>query len=146
MKLELNLLIHEDKLKKRVVAGKMQVFDLIRRKYIIATPEEWVRQLFILYLLNEKNININKIAIEKQLMVNQMPKRFDIVIFAPDHTPMTIIECKSPKISISDDTFRQASMYNMELRAPFLIVTNGMSTYHCAIDFEKRSFQFLTEI
>ncbi|MFZ4544273.1 MAG: type I restriction enzyme HsdR N-terminal domain-containing protein [Saprospiraceae bacterium] len=146
MKLELNLLIHEDKLKKRIVSGKLQVFDLVRKKYVVATPEEWVRQLFILYLVHEKNININKIAVEKQLMINQLPKRFDIVIFAQDHSPLTIIECKSPKISISDDTFRQASMYNMELRAPFLIVTNGMWTYHCAIDFDNKSYQFLTDI
>lgn len=146
MQLEINLLVHEDKIKKRVDEGKVRVFDPVRRKFLVATPEEWVRQLFISFLVNEKNIPLSKIAVEKQLLINNMQKRFDIVVYGDDFSPLTIIECKSPKISISDDTFRQASLYNLELRAPFLIVTNGMATYHCAIDFASRSFRFLSSI
>jgi type I site-specific restriction-modification system R (restriction) subunit len=146
MKLEINLLLHEDKIKKRVDQGKVRVYDPIRKKYLLATPEEWVRQLFISFLVSEKNIPLNKIAVEKQLVINSMQRRFDIVVYGENFVPLTIIECKSPKVSISDDTFRQASAYNLELRAPFLIVTNGMTTYHCAIDFENRSFRFLNSI
>ena len=146
MKLEINLLNHEERIKKRVDSGTVRLFDPVRKKYLVATPEEWVRQLFIYFLLHEKNIPLSRIAVEKQLFVNNLQRRFDIVVYGDNFLPHTIIECKSPKINISDDTFRQASAYNLELRAPFLVVTNGMATYHCAIDFENSSFRFLNSI
>lgn len=146
MNIEINLLGYEGLLRKREESGKLRLFDPVRKKYLVATPEEWVRQLFISFLVNEKKIPLGRIAVEKQLFVNNLQRRFDIVVYGEDFLPHTIIECKSPKIGISDDTFRQASAYNLELRAPFLVVTNGMVTYHCAIDFEEQSFHFLSSL
>jgi type I site-specific restriction endonuclease len=147
MKLELNLLKHSAFIqRKQSEQNKAQLFDIIRKKYVAATPEEWVRQLFIHYLLSEKGINKNKISVEKQLIVNGLQKRFDIVIYDDSLAPHTLIECKAPSVAITDDVFRQASTYNLVLKAPFLMVTNGQETYHCAIDFDTQDFRFLNEI
>jgi hypothetical protein len=147
MKLELNLLKHSGTIQRRKTPDdKVQLYDSIRKKYVAATPEEWVRQLFIQFLILDKKINKNKIAVEKQLIVNGLQKRFDIVIYNEMLLPQTLIECKAPSVAINDDVFRQAATYNLVLKAPFLIVTNGQETYHCAIDFEQQDYLFLSEI
>ena len=143
MKLDINLLKHKDLIQQKNVEGKQWLYDIIRKKYIVATPEEWVRQLLIHFLLSEKKMNKNKIAVEKQLIINGMQKRFDLLVYNDLIQPHILIECKAPSISLNDDVFRQAANYNFALRAPFLIITNGIETYHCAIDFDAERYIFL---
>ncbi len=146
MKLDINLLKHSDLVQQRTLAGKTQLYDVIRKKYVAATPEEWVRQLLIHFLLLEKGVNKNKIAVEKQLIINELQKRFDLMVYDNDLKPHILIECKAPSVPINDDVFRQAATYNFALRAPFLMVTNGRETYYCAIDFEEGTYSFMAKI
>ncbi len=121
------------------------IFDPIRQKYLVLQPEELVRQLFLQYLMLEKKISKNRIAVEKVLTYNGLTKRFDILIYDADTKPLIIVECKAPKIKISQAVFNQAATYNFIFRAPFLVVTNGLETHACAMDYEAETFRFLGE-
>jgi len=122
------------------------IFDELRKKNIVLTPEEWVRQHFVKYLIHEKNYPISLIAIEKQLTINNLKKRTDILIFSKTGTPHIIVECKAPHIKITQDTFDQIARYNLKLNADFLIVTNGLEHYYCKLDVINESYIFLPEI
>ncbi len=126
--------------------GKRWIFDQIRRKYLVLQPEEFVRQLVICYLLDEKNYNRNRIAIEKKLEINGMTKRCDILVFQQNMQPWLLVECKAPGVALDEATFRQAALYNMPLQVQYLMVTNGHTTYCCRMDYEKNDFEFLEEI
>lgn len=141
---KLNLPSYQFKLKSS--ENKQLIFDIIRKKYVILTPEEWVRQNFIHYLIYEKNYPISLISVEKQLTVNQLKKRFDILIYNTSGKPDIIIECKSPSIKISQNTFDQIARYNMVIDAPYLIVTNGLTHYFCKLDTKNKKYQFLKDI
>ena len=142
----LDLLKHSDKLITKKENGKVKIFDPIRKKYLVAAPEESVRQLLTLYLLEDLSYSKNAISIEKMLIVNGLQKRFDILVYDENTKPFLIVECKSPKIKITDDVFRQAAVYNFELQAPYLVVCNGLETYCCKMDYEKKSFEFLENL
>ena len=142
----LDLLKHSDKLITKKENGKVKIFDPVRKKYLVATPEESVRQLLTLYLLEDLSYSKNAISIEKMLIVNGLQKRFDILVYDENTKPFLIVECKSPKIKITDDVFRQAAVYNFELQAPYLVVCNGLETYCCKMDYEKKSFEFLENL
>ncbi len=122
------------------------IFDKVRKKYVVLTPEEWVRQNFIAYLIEEKKYPISLIAVEKQLTINNLKKRSDILIFSSEGLPNILIECKSPTIKISQDTFDQIARYNLKLHANYLIVTNGLQHYFCQIDIENKTYIFLKNI
>ena len=122
------------------------IFDSIRKKYVVLTPEEWVRQNFISYLVETKNDPKGLIAVEKKVDVNSMPQRSDIVLYNNKAIPVMIVECKASSVKISQDTFNQIARYNMKLRVPYLVVTNGLNHYCCHIDYEKNSFEFIPEI
>ena len=141
---KLNLPTYQFRLKNS--QNKQLIFDIIRKKYVVLTPEEWVRQNLIQYLTNEKKYPISLIACEKQLIVNNLKKRFDILIFNTEGNPEVIIECKAPKIPISQSTFDQIAQYNMVLNAKTLIVSNGLQHYSCEMDHDKKSYSFLKEI
>jgi hypothetical protein len=141
---KLNLPSFQFKLKSS--ENKQLIFDIIRKKYVVLTPEEWVRQNLIHFLIKEKNYPISLISCEKQLLVNKLKKRFDLLIYGPNGTPILIIECKSPKIKISQDTFDQIARYNMELKSEFLVVSNGIMHYSCKVNTEDKSYIFLEEI
>ena len=126
--------------------NKQLIFDKIRKKYVVLTPEEWVRQNFVTYLLEEKKYPISLIAIEKQVTVNKLKKRFDILVFDKKGNHNIIVECKSPKIKITQDTFDQIARYNLALNAEYLIVTNGISHYYCKMDSENKKYVFLEDI
>ena len=126
--------------------NKPYIFDIIRKGFYSLTPEEWVRQHMIHYLIQEKKYSPQLIAIEKQLNINGLKRRFDIVVFNKKLQPHILIECKAPTVLISQKTFDQANQYNWLLKAPFLILTNGLKHYICKIDFEQNKYQFLTEI
>ena len=142
----LDLLKHSDKLITKKENGKVKIFDPIRKKYLVAAPEESVRQLLTLYLLEDLSYSKNAISIEKMLIVNGLQKRFDILVYDENTKPFLIVECKSPKIKITDDVFRQAAVYNFELQAPYLVVCNGLETYCCKMDYEKKTFEFLENL
>ena len=122
------------------------IFDNLRKKYLVLTPEEWVRQHYVQYLVQEKNYPVSLIALEKQLTINNLKKRTDIVIYNKDGQPEIIVECKASHIKISQDTFDQIARYNLQLKAKYLIVTNGLEHYYCNMDFENENYQFLKEI
>ena len=141
---KLNLPSFQFKLKSS--ENKQLIFDIIRKKYVVLTPEEWVRQNLIHFLIKEKNYPISLISCEKQLLVNKLKKRFDLLIYGPNGTPILIIECKSPKVKISQDTFDQIARYSMELKSEFLVVSNGIIHYSCKVNHEDQSYIFLEEI
>lgn len=126
--------------------NKVAIFDDIRKKFIILTPEEWVRQHTIQYLLQEKNYPKSYLNVEKLLKINDLSKRYDIVVFQPDGTIFLLVECKAPEVKISQQTFDQIARYNLTLKAKYLMVTNGLNHYFCQMDFEKEKYVFLDEL
>lgn len=141
---ELNLPKYNYKLKQQ--NGKTYIFDCIRKKYLVLTPEEWVRQNFIHFLINKKNIPRSLIVIEKGLKFNEMQKRADVLVFDGNKTPLVLIECKAASVKVTQETFYQIARYNMVFKVPFLIVTNGLNHYCCAINFTNQSIVFLEDI
>lgn len=125
--------------------GQNRIFDHIRKKYVHLTPEEWVRQHFIRYLSEHKNYPLSLIAVEKELRVNKLKRRPDIVVFNRNHQPLLVVECKAPSVSITQDTFDQIARYNISLQVQYLVVTNGMEHYCCKIINEKE-YIFLKDI
>ena len=126
--------------------NKVSIFDSIRKKFVVLQPEEWVRQHCIEFLINEKGYPISLINVEKELTINSLKKRYDIVIYNSDGTIHLIVECKAPKILINQKTFDQIARYNLELNATYLMVTNGLNHYYCQMDFELERYQFLKDI
>ncbi|MBU2901749.1 type I restriction enzyme HsdR N-terminal domain-containing protein [Maribacter dokdonensis] len=122
------------------------IFDEIRKKFIVLTPEEWVRQHVIKFLIQEKNYPISHINVEKQITLNGLKKRYDIVVFKPDGKLDILVECKAPEITISQNTFDQIAQYNFKLNANYLMVTNGLAHYYCQMDFVAEKYQFMQEI
>lgn len=126
--------------------NKPYIFDIIRKGYYLLTPEEWVRQHMIHYLVYEKKYSPQLIAVEKQLNINGLKRRFDIVVFNKKLQPYILIECKAPEVPVSQKTFDQANQYNWLLKAPYLILSNGLKHYICRINFENNNYLFLKEI
>ncbi|KFF15143.1 type I restriction enzyme HsdR N-terminal domain-containing protein [Flavobacterium hydatis] len=126
--------------------NKVSIFDEIRKKFIILTPEEWVRQHVVLFLMTEKKYPKSLINVEKVLKVNGLRKRYDIVVYNPDGTIYILVECKAPEVKISQATFDQIARYNMTMNAQYLMVTNGLSHYFCQMDFENEKYEFLREL
>jgi hypothetical protein len=126
--------------------NKVSIFDEIRKKFMLMTPEEWVRQNVVRFLLEEKKYPKSYINVEKIIKINGLTKRYDIVVFQPNGKIFLLIECKAPEVPISQNTFDQIARYNMVLEAEFLMVTNGLNHYFCKMDFEKEQYQFLKEL
>jgi type I site-specific restriction endonuclease len=124
--------------------GNLQVFDIIRKKFIEATPEEWVRQNIIHYLINHKQVPASMISIEKQLLLNSTKRRTDLVIFNSNLKPLLIIECKAPQIEINQLTINQALRYNIELNVPAIFLSNGLQ--HIFLKLENNEPKVLKEI
>ncbi len=132
------------KLKKQ--NAKWLIFDPVRKKYYVLTPEEWVRQHVLQYLTVEKKYPLYLIAVEKELQINQTKRRFDIVVYNRQMKPEILVECKAPQIAITQKTFDQANQYNWLLKAPYLFLTNGLRHFICRIDFEAKQFEFLKDL
>lgn len=124
----------------------MYIFDTIRKKFVVLQPEEWVRQHTLRFLMEEKKYPTSIINVEKQITVNGLKKRFDIVVFNSDGSIKILVECKSPDIKISQATFDQIAQYNIQLKAAYLMVTNGLEHYYCQIDLKEEKYTFLREI
>jgi type I site-specific restriction endonuclease len=140
----LNFPKYDFKLKKS--NNSIQIFDSIRKKWIAITPEEWVRQHIIQYLILEKKYPISLIAVEMAINVNQTAKRCDIVLFNRDAKPLVIVECKAPSVELTQKTFDQAAVYNLTLMVDYLLITNGINHYFCKVDFVNKKYDFVKEI
>ncbi len=141
---DLNLPPYDFRISKK--DGQFRIFDEIRKKYVALTPEEWVRQHFIMYMVNEKQVPAGLIVLEKKLILNTMTRRPDILIHDRQGNPLMIIECKAPEVKISQDTFDQVARYNSVIRVPYLVVTNGLQHYCCLMDYGKQTYKYLEDI
>ena len=126
--------------------NKVSIFDAVRKKFIILQPEEWVRQHCVQYLMTEKKYPHSLINVEKELTINNLKKRYDIVVFNTQGEVHLIVECKAPQIPIDQSTFDQIARYNLALKATYLMVTNGLQHYYCQMDFEAETYVFLKDI
>jgi len=142
---KLNLPEYQFRLRKNK-ESKTEIFDKIRKRFYVLTPEEWVRQNFINYLIQEKKFPASLMAIEKGLKLNGMTKRTDIVQYNKSGKPILIVECKAPEVKLSQDTFDQAARYNLSLKVDYLIITNGLEHYACKMDYKENRIHFLKEI
>ena len=133
-------------LKTKLVEGTTQVFDVIRKKYFKLTSEEWVRQHFFHYLNNEKNYPFGLMGVEKMIKYNSLQTRADIVLYNAEGIPNMIVECKAPNMKITQDTFNQIARYNFKLKVKYLVVTNGMQHFCCAMDYQTNKIEFLEDI
>jgi len=141
---ELNLPSYEFRLKKD--DGQVRIFDEVRKKYVALTPEEWVRQHFIMYLIKQKQVPAGLIILEKQLIMNKMSRRPDILIHNRLGEAVMIVECKAPEVNITQDTFDQVARYNSVLSVQYLVVTNGLQHFCCQMDYKGNTYRFLEEI
>lgn len=126
--------------------NKILIFDPIRKKFVIRTPEEWVRQHTVQFLIHEKNIPQIRIQIEKEIQLHGVKKRYDIVVYNPDGSLHLIVECKAPSITIDQAVFDQIARYNLALKSTYLMVTNGLSHYYCQMDYKNERYIFLKEL
>tara|TARA_B100002019_G_C21262349_1_gene597474 strand:+ start:1483 stop:1923 length:441 start_codon:yes stop_codon:yes gene_type:complete len=137
----LNFPNYEFRLKKE--GQKRFIFDLIRKKYVQLSSEEWVRQNCIRFLIEEKRISKFSIAIEKEIEFNGIKKRFDIVSYSSEGKINLLVECKAPNIEINQKTFDQILIYNKILKSKYLMVTNGINHYYCKINEDRKNIKFL---
>lgn len=128
------------------INGKQEIFDVIRKKYVRLTPEEWVRQHFLNYMISHLGYPPSLIVVEAALTYNNMKKRFDILAYLSNGKPCLVVECKAPSVDLTQAVFDQVAMYNMTLAVDYLVVTNGLSHYACRIDHGKREYAFLKEV
>lgn len=133
-------------IKTKMEGDKEWLWDVVRTKYVVAGPEEWVRQQVVHYLLEKKNVPKALIAVEKTVQVNGLNKRFDILVYDQKTQPLLMVECKAPKIDLDEKTFEQISRYNLSLKVPYWFVTNGLKNYCCYFDEAKNQLQILAEI
>ena len=144
--IDLNLLQYKNLLETKSDGDKTYIMDPIRRKWIVMTPEEFVRQLTIQYLFELAADSKRLISVEKQINVNGITKRFDILLYDDSAHPYLLVECKAPKVALTDLTFQQISFYNVELKVPLLLITNGRDSYFCKVDFINGTYSFEKEI
>jgi hypothetical protein len=132
----------------KIIEGdtRKEIFDPIRKKYVKLTPEEWVRQNFVQYLIQHGKYPAGLIGIEVMFKLNTLTRRVDILVHNRSGIPVMIVECKKPEENINDEVFDQIVCYNMKFKLPYLIVTNGMSHYACKIDNTNRTYEFLNVI
>lgn len=142
--LALNLPPYETKITEK--EGKRQILDILRRSFVALTPEEWVRQHFVHYLLEHKGYPAALMANEVAIMLNGTKRRCDTVVYDRLLRPRAIIEYKAPEIKITKEVFAQISRYNLKLKVEYLIISNGLQHYCCRMDYEKQSYTFLQEI
>ena len=142
--MEINLPSYEIKLREQ--GGKREIFDFLRRRYVALTPEEWVRQHFVHYLVEHKGYPKGLLANELELQVGEKHLRCDTVLYNNELQPVMIVEYKAPDIAITQRVFDQITVYNMLLHVDYLVVSNGLQHYCCRMDYARRSYEFLRDI
>jgi hypothetical protein len=128
------------------INSKNEIFDRVRMKYVALTPEEWVRQHLINYLITEKNVPASLLAVEKSLKLNNLIKRADIVVYSKNGKALMLVECKAPGVKITQTTFEQIARYNMVHEVNYLLVSNGLEHFCALVDFRQRKVDFINEI
>ena len=140
----LNLPSYQFKLKTE--NKKTKIFDVIRKKYLVLTPEEWVRQHIIHFLIIEKGFPKSLIAVEKGLKLNRLQKRVDILIYSTKGEPIFMVECKAPNIPINQKVLDQIGRYNISFKLPYLLITNGLEHFCAKVDFKTERIEFLKDL
>ncbi|MEI6884868.1 MAG: type I restriction enzyme HsdR N-terminal domain-containing protein [Bacteroidota bacterium] len=123
--------------------GKEEIYDVVRRKFVRLTPEEWVRQHFINFFVSHHDYPLSLLQVEGKLTYNHLTKRSDIVVYGRNGKPLMAVECKAPSVEITQKVFDQLAMYNFTLGVSYLVLTNGMQNYICRMEPEKGSYSFL---
>ncbi|MBI9054520.1 MAG: type I restriction enzyme HsdR N-terminal domain-containing protein [Bacteroidales bacterium] len=130
----------------KLIEQRKYIFDFIRKKFVILTPEEWVRQNFLKYVVDEKKYPESLIAVEKEFKLNKLSKRSDAIVYNKLGNPVLIVECKAASVKIDQNVFDQIARYNMKLNVEFLVVTNGLEHYCCKINYKTQKYTFLKDI
>jgi hypothetical protein len=125
--------------------GKVAIFDIIRKKHVILTPEEWVRQHLVHYFINELNYPKSLISVEDSLKVNKMQKRSDIIMYNREGQLFMLVECKSAKIKLNQSSMIQLSNYNQKYHSEYLALTNGLQVYVCKMDYVNKKAEYLEQ-
>jgi len=142
--LQLNLPAYSFNIKKE--KGNHFIFDSIRKRFVSLTPEEWVRQHFVAFLIEEKKYPSALIANEMTISYNGLKKRCDTLIYNRNREIVLIIEYKAPHVAITQEVFDQVAVYNMKLKVNYMIISNGMEHFCCRIDYENMRYDYLKEI
>ncbi len=122
--------------------NKPHIFDILRKKLILLTPEEWVRQHVINFLISY-NIPKNHIAVEKKIIINKMTKRFDLVVYDRNGNVLLLVECKAPNVKIDQKVFDQTSIYNQYMKSKYLMITNGLNHFYFKVDSKAKTYNFV---
>ncbi len=130
----------------RLEGNKRMVFCVIRKKWLVLQPEEFVRQLLLHFLIGDMRYNRNRITVERGLTVNSEAHRTDLLVFDRDMRPFLLIECKAPQVPLSTATFRQAAKYNGPMQVPYLMICNGQDSYIAEIDYAANDYRFLSAV
>ena len=146
MRLAIDFLQFQPDLKVKKEGKQRLIFCVIRKKYLVLQPEELVRQLTIQYLITHRNYNRNSIHVERGLRVNGLYRRTDIIVYDDNIEAYLLVECKRPKVKITQAVFDQIARYNLTLKVKYLLVTNGIDTFCCEMDYENQSYRFLTDV
>lgn len=126
--------------------GGPVVFDPSRRRWVALTPEEWVRQHFLLHLVHDLGCPLSLISAEKTITLHGLTKRADIVVHGAKGEPIALVECKAPEVKLTQAVFDQAARYNIVFRVKWLLVTNGVEHYCCAVDHQQATVRFLERL
>ncbi|WP_221420199.1 type I restriction enzyme HsdR N-terminal domain-containing protein [Fulvivirga sp. M361] len=124
--------------------GKPEIFDAVRKKYVALTPEEWVRQHFIHYLVNQLEYPKSLLSVETGMKYHTLSKRTDILVYNRDMSPLLLTECKSFKVRITQSSLNQVAVYNRMIKAPYMVLTNGLKHYCCHLT--EKNYEFIEEI
>ena len=123
----------------KTTSGKRYILDVVRRKYVVLTPEEWVRQHIVHYMVEIMGYPATLISVEKTVVINKLSRRYDIVVYDRNTRPWMLVECKAPHIAVNEQTFRQLLMYQKAIQCPYGLITNGAASYCCQmqpVDFK----------
>jgi hypothetical protein len=123
-----------------------QIFDVVRKKYVALTPEEWVRQHVIHLLIQKKKMAKGLMQVETTVKYNRMNIRCDVLVYTNELKPFLLVECKAPGVEITQAAFDQIARYNMPLKVKYLMLTNGLFHYYCLMDYERNSYSFVDDI
>jgi hypothetical protein len=125
---------------------RLLIFDPLRKKDIPLTPEEWVRQNILQFLIEERGFPKSLISVEAGLKVNLFLRRYDALIYSREGQPLMLIECKATSVAVNQGTFDQITIYNRSFKCPYLLVTNGLKHYCCKLDENEKKYIFLENI
>jgi hypothetical protein len=142
----LNFPEYQFRLRSNANGQSSEIFDIVRKKFVALTPEEWVRQHLLRFLIEEKKYPASLLAVEKELSVAGIKKRADVLVYSRDAKPIMIAECKSPDLKLNQSTFDQAARYNLPLNVGWLLLTNGLLHYCCRINSEEKKYELVESI